>query len=105
MTDYAKAREVAEQAREKEWTRPSFGKQLFLGDFRLDLVHPAPALPEAAANGARSSSRTLRRFLRDEVDPAAIERTAQVPDEVVKGLAGARRVRDEDPRGVRRARA
>lgn len=45
-TDYAKAREVAEQARETEWTRPSFGKQLFLGDFRLDLVHPAPRLTE-----------------------------------------------------------
>ena len=35
MTDYAKARELGEQAREKEWTRPSFAKQLFLGDFRL----------------------------------------------------------------------
>lgn len=56
MTDYAKAREVAEQAREKEWSRPSFGKQLFLGNFRLDLVHPAPALPEAETKRGRSSS-------------------------------------------------
>src|SRR5207248_215490 len=31
------AREVAEAAREKEWTAPSFVRDLFLGRFRLDL--------------------------------------------------------------------
>ncbi|MCG5217107.1 acyl-CoA dehydrogenase family protein [Streptosporangium soli] len=86
MTDYAKAREVAEQARETEWARPSFGRQLFLGDFRLDLVHPAPALPSSAAKQGEEFLRALRRFLVAEVDPAEIERTACVPDEVVKGL-------------------
>ena len=88
MTDYAKAREVAEQAREKEWSRPSFGKQLFLGDFRLDLIHPAPAGPTRRCEArARSSSRALRRVLRDAGGPGSIERDAQIPDEVVKGLA------------------
>jgi alkylation response protein AidB-like acyl-CoA dehydrogenase len=86
-TDYAKARAVAEQAREKEWTRPSFGRQLFLGDFRLGLVHPAPAPPEAEIRRGEDFLRALRRFLDAKVDPALIERTAQVPDEVVKGLA------------------
>ncbi|PZG46197.1 acyl-CoA dehydrogenase [Spongiactinospora gelatinilytica] len=85
MTDYARAREVAEQARETEWTRPSFGRQLFLGDFRLDLVHPPPPV-SGAAEGERFL-RSLRRFLSARVDPALIERTARVPDEVVKGLA------------------
>ena len=36
------ARQVAEEAREAGWQQPSFGKQLFLGDFRLDLIHPHP---------------------------------------------------------------
>ena len=40
--DERTARRVAEEAREAEWQRPSFGKQLFLGDFRLDLIHPHP---------------------------------------------------------------
>ncbi|MGH3243484.1 MAG: hypothetical protein ACRDNL_24110, partial [Spirillospora sp.] len=40
--DERTARKVAEEAREAEWRLPSFGKQLFLGDFRLDLVHPHP---------------------------------------------------------------
>jgi alkylation response protein AidB-like acyl-CoA dehydrogenase len=87
MTDYAKAREVAEQAREKDWARPSFARQLFLGDFRLDLVHPAPTLPEPAAKKGEEFLRTLRRYLISSVDPAQIERTARIPDEVVKGLA------------------
>jgi alkylation response protein AidB-like acyl-CoA dehydrogenase len=88
MSEYAKARELGEQAREREWTRPSFAKQLFLGDLRLDLVHPAPEVPEEAAERGEEFVRELRRFLEERVDPALIERTAQVPDEVVKGLAG-----------------
>ncbi len=46
------ARQVAEQAREVQWHQPSFGKQLFLGDFRLDLIHPHPVGdPAAVAKG------------------------------------------------------
>jgi len=86
MTDYAKAREVAEEARE-QWIRPSFGKQLFLGDFRLDLVYPAPPEPEAAVAKGEEFLRVLTEFLRERVDPMAIERNAMIPDEVVKGLA------------------
>ncbi len=41
----AKARRVAEEAREAEWKAPSFLKQIFLGRFRLDLVHPFPEPP------------------------------------------------------------
>ncbi|MEU0566762.1 acyl-CoA dehydrogenase family protein [Nonomuraea sp. NPDC005983] len=87
MSEYAKARELGEQAREREWTRPSFAKQLFLGDFRLDLVYPAPTLPDQAAKRGEEFVRAVRRFLDGHVDPALIERTAAVPDEVVKGLA------------------
>ena len=48
------AREVAEAARETEWTLPSFGKQLFLGDLRLDLIHPQPKIdPAQAEKGER----------------------------------------------------
>ncbi len=30
------ARQVAEDAREQDWRKPSFAKELFLGRFRLD---------------------------------------------------------------------
>ncbi|NUR93556.1 MAG: acyl-CoA dehydrogenase [Nonomuraea sp.] len=86
MSDYATARAVGEQAREREWARPSFAKQLFLGDFRLDLVHPVPAVADEGAKRGEEFVRAVRRFLHDQVDPAAIERTGRIPDEVVKGL-------------------
>jgi alkylation response protein AidB-like acyl-CoA dehydrogenase len=80
------AREVAEAAREAEWTLPSFGKELFLGNFRLDLIHPQPAVePEAAAKGERFLAE-LQRFLEQEVDPLEIEREAKIPEHVIEGL-------------------
>src|SRR5207245_2239343 len=80
------ARDVAEAARESEWKLPSFGKELFLGNFRLDLIHPQPRLdPQAVERGERFLS-TLREFLEAEVDPLEIEREARIPDHVIDGL-------------------
>src|SRR5215213_6191166 len=80
------ARQVAEAARETEWTLPSFGKELFLGRFRLDLVHPQPPIPPEQAQRGERFLGELRRFLRERVDPAQVERDAKIPDEVVEGL-------------------
>jgi hypothetical protein len=81
------SREVAEAARETEWTLPSFGKELFLGRLRLDLVHPHPRpTSESVAKGEEFLAR-LEAFLRSSVDPLVIERDGQIPDEVVRGLA------------------
>ena len=80
------ARDVVEAAREAEWKLPSFGKQLFLGDFRLDLIHPQPRLdPEAVEKGERFLDQ-LRTLLEEEVDPLEIERESKIPDRVVDGL-------------------
>src|SRR4051812_7332133 len=80
------ARQVAEAAREREWTLPSFGRELFLGRFRLDLIHPQPRLDAAAAEKGERFLARLREFLEQEVDPLRIEREAKIPDEVVEGL-------------------
>jgi alkylation response protein AidB-like acyl-CoA dehydrogenase len=80
------ARDVVEAAREAEWKQPSFGKQLFLGDFRLDLIHPQPRLdPEAIEKGERFLGQ-LRAVLAERADPLEIERDAKIPDRVVDGL-------------------
>jgi len=82
------AREVAEAAREAEWKLPSFGKELFLGNFRLDLIHPQPRLdPQAVEKGERFLAQ-LREFLESEVDPLEIERGARIPEPVIDGLKG-----------------
>ena len=65
---------------------PSFGRQLFLGDFRLDLIHPQPRSdPDEVEKGERFLE-ALREFLETDVDPLEIERDAKIPDRVVDGL-------------------
>jgi len=81
------ARQVAEEARESGWQKPSFGKQLYLGDFRLDLIHPHPRPDEEAARRGEEFCARMREFCETQVDGALIERDARIPDEVVKGLA------------------
>jgi len=80
------AREVAESARERGWEKPSFGKQLFLGNLRLDLIHPQPRLEPAAVETGEAFLARLRAFLVERVDPLEIERDARIPDAVVDGL-------------------
>src|SRR5947208_7973863 len=80
------ARDVAEAARDTEWTLPSFGKELFLGNFRLDLIHPQPAQDPAAVEKGDAFLEKLRAFLVESVDPLQIERDAKIPEEVIDGL-------------------
>ncbi|HEX2774240.1 MAG TPA: acyl-CoA dehydrogenase family protein [Micromonosporaceae bacterium] len=82
------ARQVAEAAREAEWRKPSFGKQLFLGRFRLDLIDPWPQPDPAKAARADDFLRRLDAYVRSDVDGAQIERDAFIPDDVFRGLAG-----------------
>jgi alkylation response protein AidB-like acyl-CoA dehydrogenase len=80
------ARALAEESRETGWDKPSFAKELFLGRFPLELIHPFPAPSEAEEARTRAFLDKLRDFL-DTVDGSVIERDAQIPDEYVKGLA------------------
>ncbi|MCA6093302.1 acyl-CoA dehydrogenase family protein [Streptomyces sp. SCA3-4] len=80
------ARQVAEAAREQGWKKPSFAKELFLGRFRLDLLHPHPTpAPEDVRRGEEFLAK-LRDFCETRIDGARIEREAKIPDETVNGL-------------------
>ena len=80
------ARALAEESRESGWEKPSFAKELFLGRFPLELIHPFPKPSDADEARIRGFLDVLRQFL-DTVDADVIERDAQIPDEYVKGLA------------------
>src|SRR5690606_4157675 len=81
------ARQVAEAARETRWDKPSFAKELYLGRFRLDLIHPHPRpAPDDAARSQAFLDR-LRAVCETELDGTVIEREARIPDEYVKALA------------------
>ena len=84
--DERTARRVAEEARQTEWELPSFGKQLFLGDFRLDLIHPHPQGSEEMRRKGEDFLSRVREFCETKVDARIIERDSRIPDDVIKGL-------------------
>jgi hypothetical protein len=81
------SRQVGEAARETEWRKPSFGKELFLGRFRLDLIEPWPRPDPQQVAKAEGFLDKLASFVRDNVDNAQIERDGRIPDDVIRGLA------------------
>jgi alkylation response protein AidB-like acyl-CoA dehydrogenase len=80
------ARRIAEEARETEWKAPSFLKELFLGNFRLDLVHPFPPAPPERPE-FRAFYEGVKRFLVEEVDSDAIDREGKIPPHIIRRLA------------------
>jgi alkylation response protein AidB-like acyl-CoA dehydrogenase len=80
-----RAREVVERARETEWTRPSFARGLYLGEFDLSLIHPHPQ--PSAADAARGDAFLARLATYCEtLDGNQIERDDRISDEDIKGL-------------------
>ena len=81
----AEARDVAEQARETEWTHPSFVRELFLGRFRAELIHPHPLEDPAEAERAKPFLDKLRAFL-DTYDADETDRTGTIKEFDVQAL-------------------
>lgn len=80
------ARETAEAARESAWEHPSFVRELFLGRFRLDLIHPHPE-PADADEAARAADFLSKlRAVLATVDSDAIDRAGEIPESVVQSL-------------------
>ncbi|MEO7086565.1 MAG: acyl-CoA dehydrogenase family protein, partial [Gemmatimonadaceae bacterium] len=79
------ARDVAEAAREADWSGPSFVREMFLGRFRLDLIHPHPIPDAEDARRAAPFLAELAEFLK-RVDADLIDRTGQIPEEYIDEL-------------------
>src|SRR6478672_6796322 len=79
------ARDTAEMARETEWDNPSFVRELFLGRFRLDLIHPHPPADAPEEARARPFMGKLRAFM-ERVDSEEIDRTGEIPEALVQEL-------------------
>ncbi|PYJ50860.1 MAG: acyl-CoA dehydrogenase [Verrucomicrobia bacterium] len=63
-----------------------FAKGLFQGHFVADWVMPYPRIPAAQQAELNKSLAELRQFLDEHLDPAEIDRQADIPREVVDGL-------------------
>ncbi len=80
------ARRVAEAAREKEWDRPSFLRETFLGTCRMDLVHPFPDPKGIDRPEFQEFYQKMKTFMEEEVDSDAIDRNGKIPEENIKKL-------------------
>jgi alkylation response protein AidB-like acyl-CoA dehydrogenase len=63
-----------------------FAKSLFFGHFNAPLVFPYPQLPADEQATVDAAVAEVRRFAEEHIDAAAIDRNADIPPEVVRGL-------------------
>ena len=81
------ALELTEASREGHWEYPTFAGALFMGEFPWKLIHPWPQLDEDRDERGEAFLRDFEAFLRENVDPDEIDRTGEIPDHVISGLA------------------
>jgi len=74
------------EAARKEIKLPSFLSGLFMGKPRFDLISPYPEQTQKDKAIGDAFSKKVEEFLRRDVDPAKIERTAKIPDSVLKKM-------------------
>ena len=81
------ALEVTEAAREAEWRHPSFVAELFMGRLLTDLVVPYPEQSEEDRRIGDEYLGRVETFLKEHLDPDAVDRTGELPSHVIQGLA------------------
>jgi len=79
--------QVAEAARQKDWQQPSFMRELFLGNLRLELIHPYPATEKERPEFTEFCEK-FKTFLSEQVNPIEIDATGEYPRELVESLIG-----------------
>ncbi len=79
------ARQVAEESRQTTWNQPSFMKEMFLGDFRLHLIHPYPEPPEDSAE-FQAFYQAMDDLLRNQLDSIEIDVSGEYPEDIVDSL-------------------
>src|SRR5438477_3220356 len=81
------ALEMTEAARETASERGSFGSELFMGRLSPNRLFPFPEQSVEDRAAGDVFLKKLAPFLREHVDPDEIDRTGEIPQEVIDGLA------------------
>ncbi len=79
--------ELTEAARESTTAESGLAGGLFMGRFNLRGVHPFPRQKLEDRDQGDAFLERLETFLKNEVDPDAIDRTGEIPERVFQGLA------------------
>src|SRR6201993_689690 len=81
------ALELTESAREAAQAERGFAGGLFMGRFNLRRIHPFPLQSLEDRDRGDAFLQGLETFLKEHVDPDEIDRTGEIPQEVIDGLA------------------
>jgi hypothetical protein len=81
------ALELTESAREAADAERGFAGGLFMGRFNLARIHPFPVQSVEDRDHGDVFLKRLEAFLKEHVDPGEIDRTGEIPQEVIDGLA------------------
>ncbi|HSN46477.1 MAG TPA: acyl-CoA dehydrogenase family protein [Casimicrobiaceae bacterium] len=89
MDDRAKdvAMQLAEDARQAEWSSVSFTGEVFKGSFRWDVVYPFPVQPPEDKKIGDDYLVRVREVLEQHVDPYKIDEEGVYPGEALDALA------------------
>ncbi|MEP0843843.1 MAG: acyl-CoA dehydrogenase family protein [Phycisphaerae bacterium] len=82
------ALELAEAAREAYQERSTFVGSLFMGRPAWPIIHPFPEQPAEDRAAGEPFLRDLEALLRERVDADQIDRTGEIPQEIIDALAG-----------------
>ena len=74
-----------------------FAKSLFFGQFQANLLFPYPELSPHEAARVEQTLSAVRQFCYERIDPAAIDRNADIPPDVVAEWTCALQVRKAIP--------
>ncbi|MDH3284276.1 MAG: acyl-CoA dehydrogenase family protein [Acidobacteriota bacterium] len=85
--DRAAALELAEESREELFDYTTFAGSLFMGHTRWPLISPYPQQPEEDRATGDAFLAKMESFLRERVDPDAIDETGEIPQDVIDELA------------------
>ncbi|MEW6042031.1 MAG: acyl-CoA dehydrogenase family protein, partial [Elusimicrobiota bacterium] len=80
------ALEFAEASRIAEWKSRSFVSQLFDGAVKWDIIHPFPEQTGEEKKAGDEYLEKVEKFLKENLNPDEVDRTYEIPSNVMKGL-------------------
>jgi len=83
----AQAMEVAEAAREKDWSAPSFASKLFMGEFDPELMLNVNAQDPADKKIGDDYIAKVEELLVNHLDPDLVDQTRELPEGFIEKLA------------------
>ena len=83
----ASALHITESARESEWRHPSFGKSMFMGEFKKELLFPFPKQSSDDEKVGEQLVKQVGDILSGQLDADLVDETCTIPDEVLNALA------------------